>query len=79
MRTMPASTMLAMTLALTGCATGAESTGICPEGSSFSPTGSSPGIRIVAERLADMQLLVSNQSFDDPTVDLTVSIEARSW
>lgn len=71
-----ASTMLVMTLALTGCAvTGAEPMGFCPEGSSSSPTGSVPDIRIVAERQADMKLFVSNQSFDDATVELTVSID----
>ncbi len=71
-----ACTMLAMTLALTGCAvTGAEPMGLCPEGSSSSPAGSAPDIRIVAERQADMQFFVSNQSFDDATVELAVSID----
>ncbi len=69
--------MLAMTLALTGCAvSGAEPMGFCPEGSSASsPTGPAPDIRLVAERRADMHFFVSNQSFDDPDVELTVSID----
>jgi len=53
----------------------AASMGSCPEGSSASPAGSAPGIRIVAERQADLHLFVSNQSFDDASVELTVSID----
>lgn len=51
------------------------SMGSCPEGSSASSADSAPGIRIVAERQADLHLFVSNQSFDDTMVDLTVSVD----
>ncbi len=47
----------------------------CPQGSSDSSAGSASGIRIVTERQADLHLFVSNQSFDDPTVELTLSID----
>lgn len=65
-----------VTLALSGCTTGAAPMlASCPEASSASPAASASGLQIVAERQADLHLYVSNQSSDDPIVELTVSID----
>ncbi len=69
------SSLLALTLALAGCTAPVSEFSGCPQGSSASSAGSPSGIRIVTERQADMHLFISNQSTDDPTVELTLSID----
>ncbi|GAB3944076.1 hypothetical protein [Micromonospora vulcania] len=46
-----------------------------PEASSVSPSPAPPTIRLVEEHLAELHLWVSNQSFTDDPVVLTISID----
>ncbi len=68
--------LLALLLAGSACDDQSIDSSVDPNGAvPASSAGSDGAARIVAEKDADLHLWVSNQSFEDDTVDISVSID----
>ncbi len=66
-------TLVALALLVTGCGD-APDRAPEPRSASGPPTGSGP-VRVVAEERADLRLWVSNQSVEDGSVGITITVD----